>query len=574
MKKSIAIIICIICTLAFCADLKQADTLFKAEKWQEARKEYQSVLQELKGKEMAEVLYKIGYTFEREGGKFDEAIDAYRKATLVEEADDVLKARSYLRMGYILKLQRKFKQAIEEFTRIEQLRNFPPEILGEALLYKAWSYNNLNQDALAFETFKKIVENENIPAINRATALLNIAGKLQKQKNYKEAIKEYQKVIDLKGATKEQKDEANNYLIECKNLLEGPKPFYIRPYVTRVSPDSAEIYWISQLTDEKAKFILKSQDQTIELNPEVSPIRTTECFLFCVKVTNLKPGVLYRYEVICEKEKTEGSFKTPSETNKNVIFCVITDTQLNMDVHMKMAELISKENPDFILHTGDLTDKGSSWSRWKAELFDPGYQYFKMAAFYPAIGNHDGGPFFPLLFGMKQGKNYYDVTYGNTQIIVIDSYWAGGPGSKSRQQQLNWLEQVLSQSKATWKIVGLHVPMVSAKTGDRPFGQQDFLPVLEKYGADIVLAGHVACYLRTVPLGNEGVKPIIHIINSGPGPAGQPIPSPFNAAGSSRKQFLVFRIDDKNLEMLCKDADGNILDRMVLKKQNGSYKRK
>ncbi|MCM8758485.1 MAG: metallophosphoesterase [Candidatus Omnitrophica bacterium] len=575
MKKIIVLKVMLVCGLATIgfADLKQGDALYKGEKWSEARKEYETLLPELKGQQKAEVLYKIGYTYEREGRRFDEAIETYKKAIAVEEADDIIKAKAHLRIGYLLRYLRKFQEAIDELSKIEKLKHVPAEILGEALLYKAWSYNSLNQEEKAIELFREIGDNQNIPAVNRATAILNIAGKFREQKKYEEAINEYQKIIDIKGPIRAQKEEASNYITECRNLLEGSKPFYIMPYVTRVDKNSAEIYWVSQLTDEKGKIIVKDREQKIEKVPQVIPIKSTECFLSYAKIENLKPDTKYQYEVIYEKTKAEGSFKTSSESGTKVIFCLITDTQLNMDTHKKMAQLISKEDPDFVLHTGDLTDKGSSWPRWKAELFDPGYDYFKKTAFYPVIGNHDGGHFFPILFGMKKGKNYYSVTYGNTQLIVIDSYWSGGPGSRGRQEQLEWLEQTLSQSNATWKIVGVHLPMISVKTGEKWFGEQDFLPILEKYGVDIVLAGHVAYYVRTVPVGSKGVKPIIHVINSGPGPAGVPPPSPFNAAGSGSKQFLVFRIDGQKLEMLCKDASGNTLDKMVIVKQDGTYQK-
>ncbi|MCM8821835.1 MAG: metallophosphoesterase [Candidatus Omnitrophica bacterium] len=470
-------------------------------------------------------------------------------------------------------MQKKFKEAIDELSKIEEIKNIPPETLGEALLYKAWSYNNLNEIEKAFEIFRKIESNQNIPAVNRATAILNMAGKLREQKKYKEAIKEYQKVIDLKEANGEQKEGASNYILECNGLLERPKPFYIMPYVTQVNKSSAEIYWVSQFVQENAKVIVKGDGQTFEPVADISPIRTTECFLSSVKLEKLKPETKYEYEIIYEKEKAQGSFTTTPEHVSKIVFCLITDTQLNMDTHKKMAQSISKEKPYFVLHTGDLTDRGSSWPRWKAELFDPGYDYFKKAAFYPVIGNYDGGPFFGILFHGKQRKNYYSFTYGNVQVIVLDSYWSGGIGSKGRQDQLKWLEETLSQSKALWKIVGVHIPMISVRTGEKWFGEEDFLPILEKYGVDIILSGHVAHYQRYVPVGKKGVKPIINVINSGPGPAGFPPPSPLGAAGSNSKQYLVFTVDGPNLEMLCKDASGNILDRMVLKKQNGSYQK-
>ena len=67
-----------------------------------------------------------------------------------------------------------------------------------------------------------------------------------------------------------------------------------------------------------------------------------------------------------------------------------------------------------------------------------------------------------------------------------------GLGRQNKKAQLVWLDHVLGQSKAKWKIVVGHHPLFT--TGYRRGKMLDvraaFLPVFEKYRVDVYFAGH------------------------------------------------------------------------------------
>jgi len=185
------------------------------------------------------------------------------------------------------------------------------------------------------------------------------------------------------------------------------------------------------------------------------------------------------------------------------------------------------------------------------------------------VGNHDGGHFYPTLFGMK-GRMYYSFDYGNVHVTVIDSYWSGGA---NRPRQLQWLEEDLAASTATWKIVSLHVPIVSTRSEPECewFGRTDYLPLLEKYAVDVVLSGHQPMYKRYRPVGPPGAKPIIHITSGGGGPVGDPVPSPLLVKGAGVCHHSFFKIHGNTLAMTAVLPDGTVIDRLTLVKKDGRY---
>ncbi|MBK9797105.1 MAG: metallophosphoesterase [Holophagaceae bacterium] len=93
----------------------------------------------------------------------------------------------------------------------------------------------------------------------------------------------------------------------------------------------------------------------------------------------------------------------------------------------------------------------------------------------------------------------FSFDYGNVHWTVLDSNaytdWES-PALKA------WLEADLAAAKhATWRIVALHHPLFqSSRTHFDDQWMRPISPVLEKYGVDLVLAGHVHNYQRSAPL--------------------------------------------------------------------------
>jgi hypothetical protein len=94
----------------------------------------------------------------------------------------------------------------------------------------------------------------------------------------------------------------------------------------------------------------------------------------------------------------------------------------------------------------------------------------------------------------------YSFDWGNAHFVVVDSNSYMDP---SDSEFLAWLEKdLMSSSHATWKFLIQHKPMFFTEH-EPGKGQQRLrllVPLLEKYGVDIVFSGHVHQYQRSAPL--------------------------------------------------------------------------
>ena len=123
--------------------------------------------------------------------------------------------------------------------------------------------------------------------------------------------------------------------------------------------------------------------------------------------------------------------------------------------------------------------------------------------------------------GVASGtEQYYSVNYGNVHIVSLDSQVsARDPDQRATMKQ--WLEDDLASNNRDWTIVIFHHPPYSkganhdsdtADTGnggiDRPQWdmRNEFTPVFEEYGVDVVYSGHSHSYERSYYLRGSRAK--------------------------------------------------------------------
>jgi tartrate-resistant acid phosphatase type 5 len=126
--------------------------------------------------------------------------------------------------------------------------------------------------------------------------------------------------------------------------------------------------------------------------------------------------------------------------------------------------------------------------------------------FWPATGNHDytdaGIRHYRRYFSLPGNERFYEVVVGPVHLFVIDSH-AARQGERTRQR--GWLKAALRASSSAWKVVVMHHPPYSS---DRKHG-----PTLamawpyNRWGADLVLAGHAHTYERIVA---EGITYVVN----------------------------------------------------------------
>jgi hypothetical protein len=224
---------------------------------------------------------------------------------------------------------------------------------------------------------------------------------------------------------------------------------------------------------------------------------------------------------------------------------------------------------EFVLTLGDNIYGGSSPADFRRKFEEP-YKVLLDGGvkFRASLGNHDSpNERYYKPFNMGE-KRYYNFREGNVEFFALDSNYMD-------PEQLNWLTDALSKSKAEWKICYMHHPLYS----DGKFHGSDvdlrsrLEPVLRTGGVNVVLSGHEHFYERIKPqngiqyfvLGNSGeLRP--HDIRSSP---------PLMVKGfDTGHSFMVAEIDGPKFYFDIIDDNGRTVDSGVITSQPVSTSQK
>lgn len=182
----------------------------------------------------------------------------------------------------------------------------------------------------------------------------------------------------------------------------------------------------------------------------------------------------------------------------SICFAVIGDAgtadEHQMAVARQMLAEYQRKPFPFVLTVGDNTYQGCK-NRLR-DVFEVPYAELlsRGVKFYATLGNHDEDCAAEQIaypnFNMN-GKRYYTFKPAGdlVEFFAIDTTLIV---NGKAPEQFDWLERALSDSKATWKIAFFHHPAFSPakKHGDDKDIGARIVPLLERYGVRVVLAGH------------------------------------------------------------------------------------
>ncbi|WP_236974215.1 purple acid phosphatase family protein [Membranihabitans maritimus] len=260
---------------------------------------------------------------------------------------------------------------------------------------------------------------------------------------------------------------------------------------------------------------------------------------FSAILDDLEPDSLYAYRVGKKERWSEWfHFRTPSDKNDPFTFLYFGDAQNDLKSlwsrTIRQANLHGKKI-DFMLHAGDLVNRGVNDPEW-GEWFYAGGWLYGMIPSIATPGNHefyrdDNGdrhltPLWQPTFefpqngpeGLKESVYYFD--YQGCRFISLNTQAMFEAEENSPQPQ--WLESVLKNNDQKWTIVTFHHPIYSSGYGrDNPDLRNALKPLFEKYDVDLVLQGHDHAYGRggNIPVGlkNRNIKGPVYVVSvSGP----------------------------------------------------------
>jgi hypothetical protein len=287
----------------------------------------------------------------------------------------------------------------------------------------------------------------------------------------------------------------------------GQCGFRVPPYVQNPASDSTTISWISNGQNNGQLKVWKpgagENDPAVEF--ESRPQRAValyyhpaeNCFkekcadsnlpyLHQLRLTDLKPGSLYHFEVYQGGERANGSFTTPGDNDSPVRFIVYGDSETEPEstgkhsfwpghddetrlrkypldqttAYAQHLKIIASRKPAFVAIAGDLVQSGGEQRDWD-EFWKHNAALAASTFILPALGNHDyvGGPgdlgkyetdaseravrkyqtYFDLPRNGSSNKvhdeRYYATKFGPISLIVLDTTDGQPHGT---DQDTNW----------------------------------------------------------------------------------------------------------------------------------------
>jgi hypothetical protein len=201
---------------------------------------------------------------------------------------------------------------------------------------------------------------------------------------------------------------------------------------------------------------------------------------------------------------------------------VLGDSGYASDEQYAIAQNIVAENPAFVIHTGDVVYNpggapGTNIDLYQRNYFNYYYATMSSAPFFPTPGNHDFGPTLTPYLSVHSlpgdstpaadlGK-YYSYDWGNVHFVSLDAHASLDDAVNGTGLMLQWLDSDLQSTKQFWRVVYFHYPPFAAGPNmndtHSALIRQYVVPVLEKYGVQVVLSGHEHSYQRSQPMRNS-----------------------------------------------------------------------
>lgn len=234
-----------------------------------------------------------------------------------------------------------------------------------------------------------------------------------------------------------------------------------------------------------------------------------EAHYHTVQFTGLKPKTKYVYRVGLGENFSEWfHFQTASTEPEPFSFIYFGDAQ--NDVRSMWSRIVREAQSDapkakFLLHAGDLINRANRDAEW-GEWFSAGGWLNAMIPNVPTSGNHEyektgevravsrhWRPQFALPEhgpkGLEETVYYFD--YQGVRVVSLNT-------NELWEEQVPWLEKVLSENPQKWTILTFHHPIYNAKAGrDLPPLRDLWQPVFDKHHVDLVLTGHDHTYARS-----------------------------------------------------------------------------
>lgn len=262
------------------------------------------------------------------------------------------------------------------------------------------------------------------------------------------------------------------------------------------------------------------------------------------------------------------------------------------EVAVQMGKWTREHPNDFIISTGDNFYPSGVISEhdplWRYSFEDIYTDFSLQWDWYPILGNHDyksdpdaqvryskisrrwkmPARYYSKEFRLKDGKTAL-LAFIDTNPMIPEFYenkeYGPHVAGQHPERQLAWLDELLSASKATWKIVIGHHPVYTAgprtENYDTKAVRKVLQPILEKHQIPVYLSGHEhslqdlheegTCFRQLISGGGSEITPVKPDLN-------------FVKYAAAAYGFMYFSLNQEKMQVQCIDHQGKLLYKTVI----------
>ncbi|XMO86780.1 metallophosphoesterase [Algibacter sp. AS12] len=329
--------------------------------------------------------------------------------------------------------------------------------------------------------------------------------------------------IHQNGAT--SSDISFNFRLEVRDEVQAE--LTRGPYLQKGRPDAITVKY---RTNTNTETIVNYGTSLGALNSTVSNTAVNSDHE--IELTGLLPNTKYYYEIannagVFVSESSDMFFKTaPTTGTDQFVRAWILGDAGTGDLNQKnvrdeyynyVANASTNPNQtDMMLFLGDNAYDSGLDNEYQIALFNIYKEQLKNTVAWSTLGNHDGysadsntqtGPYYDIFSFPTAGESggipsgteaYYSFDYANIHFIVLESYTLD-----TNENQMAWCTQDIQNTDQDWIVAIFHHPPYSKGSHDSDFEaplvnmRNNFLPILEANGVDLILSGHSHSYERS-----------------------------------------------------------------------------
>ena len=342
------------------------------------------------------------------------------------------------------------------------------------------------------------------------------------------------------------------------------------PYLQRTQHDSTMVLWVSNANEAEHVVVTKDDGQPVA---EIAGRADTSATLpkgqqRWVQITGLEADTIYCYELrrAGRSVRERVGFKTaPSPgANSPVRFATMGDLGKESVDQFAVYDQLQTVGFDLAVINGDVAYESGTLAEFENNFFAVYAEMLSTVPFFVASGNHDyrtqsAQPYrevfaLPENGGPEGRERWYSFDWGNVHFVALDTERIGST-------QARWLDADLARNELPWVVVTGHRPAYSSGShGSDSNMQRHFVPLFEKHGVQLVIAGHDHNYERT-----HAINGVTYIVTGAGGRGTRPVgTSSFTAFSLQVSHFVYVRIEGETLLMHAIDATGVEFDSLRL----------